>query len=48
LHIGSLEEVLSDQMIRWCCINRLSRQGLSECGNLPDEVQKATFRLIKM
>jgi hypothetical protein len=20
--------------IRWCCIDRLSRQGLSECGNL--------------
>src|ERR1035441_23461 len=24
LQIGSLEKVLSDQLIRWCCIDRLS------------------------
>jgi hypothetical protein len=32
LQIGSLEEVLSDQLIRWCCIDRLSWHVLSECG----------------
>src|ERR1700687_945121 len=26
-------EVLSDQLIRWCCIDRLSRQRLSGNGN---------------
>jgi hypothetical protein len=33
--ISSLREVLSDQPIRWCCIDRLSRQGFSECGFQP-------------
>jgi hypothetical protein len=27
--IGSPGEVLSDQLIGWCCIDRLSRQRLS-------------------
>src|ERR1039457_2334848 len=33
-HHRLLEEVLSDQLIRWCCIDRLSWPALSECGPL--------------
>jgi hypothetical protein len=32
LQSGSLEEVWSDQLIKWCCIDRLSRHRLSETG----------------
>jgi hypothetical protein len=31
---------LSDQLIRWCCIDRLSWQRLSECG-LPESAARA-------
>jgi hypothetical protein len=33
--INSRLEVLSNQPVIWCCIDRLSSPGLSECGFLP-------------
>jgi hypothetical protein len=33
--IGSPGEVLSDQLIRWCCIDRLRSQRLSRVGLTP-------------
>ncbi len=33
LQMHSLEEALSDQVIRWCCIDRLSWQDFSGLGH---------------
>jgi hypothetical protein len=38
VQIDSRGEVLSDQPLRWYCIDRLSRQALSECGMFAEKL----------